>query len=842
MAIADELPRDGRTLVWLLEVSTDKFATVSYRWATTAGEYGGNAFEGRILEVGNIQRAFGQDHLPVASATSVVLDNSDFGADFLVAAATMETTGFKARYRLSLGLSDDTANTYQATVLMKTVGIFVCLDFPSREDGKVHLSLADDVLGQIADPLIPPTPNDWLDAYIAATETTGCFGAVTWPNSPQMLVDGNAPTALQFGASYGDSPHIGFPMCTFDVVRTPADFDLTFFPAGRRPYVYPILVLAARDSAALAASDITKLQGLFRKDVVGNTAAAGGRCDIPSTATFQIVGGSVTLKIWKAFRTDVLNVATGDGSTTADWRLLWIALDVGAYATWVDDGQKLVSGGSSTGAGFAGGGTGSAPITSPFPLGPGYGLLTYTTAGSAIPATPPPNACNALFTAFQAFGIQGGPGSQITDATGHTVNSWWYGNPQAILQDLIQYYSLMGATAVDTTRFTRAKLFPRDQVRGDLIVSLAKVSPGQQLNGKSEWGNGQLRKTIAEIAASTDIDLFVTLAGQVGIVSGRADFRTQTDSHAVIDEERMANVKERVPSAGQRWQPYNRVYLQREGTWFDPGNDLVGPYDEPVSIAAWGRIITKILPGKWVQRLQRRSTFFQFDQAHVSEVWGSRGLEAKVRGILEFTTDLGVLTLDLGDNFTTSWTRGGNNSAYASALWQIESMNIQPNTGLVDISAVWVGDLQTTQPFLLDSEALVVRAAVTFGQTLTCTTGSTTVVRSAGSFIADGLAAGDHLWLRDATEAATAFTRNRQIAVVSITDATHAVVADSVFGSVGAHVLADTDWTMMKSYLTYPTSSSDPANYPSGAAMYGKVSNFAKLFSDGTAANQLLDG
>jgi hypothetical protein len=211
--------------------------------------------------------------------------------------------------------------------------------------------------------------------------------------------------------------------------------------------------------------------------------------------------------------------------------------------------------------------------------------------------------------------------------------------------------------------------------------------------------------------------------------------------------------------------------------------------------------------------------------------------------MISFTTDLSILAIDLGDYFTLAWTRGGMNSAYASTLWKLETATIHPSNGSVTCTAVWMDDLVTSQPFLFDNETLIVRSAPAFGQTLTVTDGSANVDRSAGSFITDGVAAGDILRMRDTSEAAKTFFRNRDIFVASVTSATRIVVSgDLDFGTAGAHVLADTDWKIVRGATTYHTAVSDPANYPSGGAMYGKAGDATGRFSDASTSNLLKDG
>lgn len=810
MAFVDQLPKDGRALMWLLEVSTDNFSSVSYRWATHSGFVSSAFYEARIVEIGDITRGFGQDHLPVASTVDIVLDNTDFVADFLVDHATMESFTFGARFRLSIGLSDDTADTYQATILKQTVGVFVCLDFPRRDDGHVYLSLADDSIGQLSDLIVPPSPADWLAAWNATTENSACFGN-TGLQDPKPLVEWTLPTPIQFTGDFS-----AVPLCTFNVTRTPADFDTVFFPVGRRPYIYPILVLASRDDAVVTDEDVQALFGTFRTDVIeGPPEYRGSTLVIPELFTPGQNGN--TVRIWKAYKTDTISLPGPDGATY-DWKLLWIAFDVGAYAYWMDGITSI---------------TGTGVIhNKTIPAAPEFAGSSQPTNTGGL-QVPSPQRCNSYFAAFASFSVSGRPGSAITDIS-EPANE---GHPANVIQDLVSYYSVMGASAIDATRFDRVRKRSFRTVRGSVSPDGSHIdSTGQQLLStvSSAYGMGTLRRAIAEVAGTSDIDVFMTMAGKAAIVAQFADFDTQTGPFTALDEEKLANVTDRVPSAGERWAPYNRVFLTA-------GTGQLGPYDDPAAIQTWKRIIAKTLPVKWDELYQLNPNYLLGD---VSVVWATRNLEAKVRPIISFTTDVTILALELGDYFTLTWARGGNNSVYPATLFRIESMVIGAMKGTVEVSAVWMGDLQVDQPFLLDNESLALRVAGSGGRTCTVTDVSDLVDFSSGDIIADGVVNGDFLLIRDSSEAATTFFRNKMLRIVDATlGATQIQVdGDLDFGTAGSHVIAAADWSIVRSFITYPNTIDDPANYPSGSEMYGKVSDGNGQFSDSSAANKLLDG
>jgi len=195
VSFATDIEFDGRLLWWGLEVCTagDDFATVQYRWATMAGDVGANHFQERIVSMGNIQRGLGNDHLPVASTVELVIDNTDFAADFLVNRATVETSVFKARFRLLCGVDDGTTNTYQANLVTQQVGVFVCLDFPERNAASIRLSLTDDALGKLSDLLTSPTLADWRQDPNNTPDNAPWDFASPYGNELTALTDFNTP-------------------------------------------------------------------------------------------------------------------------------------------------------------------------------------------------------------------------------------------------------------------------------------------------------------------------------------------------------------------------------------------------------------------------------------------------------------------------------------------------------------------------------------------------------------------------------------------------------------------------------------------------------------------------
>lgn len=809
MAFTDLAPMTGRALWVGLDVSFDNFATVSYRWATQAAKANTFQYSRKIVAMGNLKRGLESNNFPAASTVSLAIDNTDFAADWLVNRTTVATQVLKARFKLHVGLTSDVDQGSQPELLTKVVGVFVCMDYPRRNEKAIQLNLGDDIVGLLSEVLIAPTFMDWF--YDAGTTTTNApFGPSFFSGEefePVPLVDLNIPSAIQFG--YND--FVCPPTCYMEGYRTPLDFDVAGgFGAGRRASTYPIVVLATRNLDAFTSDNVRSISGRFRKDVVSFDTTgelnvlAGKTIYIPET---YVVAGD-ELRIWKAYKTQTIS------KNGYDWKLLWIAFDVIEYQSWF------------VGA-FASNVNGKV-VNAPIPANPKF-KQKYESDPSLVGEVP-------FFTAFENFLVRGSPGSGVyAGASGSNP-----GSAVLILKDMAEYYSELGVGSTSATHFTRAALTQtNDLFRGDIVATGqgldASVAASDLPGRTSPYSANALRKAIIELSGSADLDVFITYDGKVALVAQGADFETSTTTFPTFSETRIGNVEDRIPSAGERWSPYNRVLIQtKEG--------ILGPYDSQDGMDEWGKVLTKMLQAKW---WAKPNLLWGGDLTN-SMVWQMRKVEAKVRPIISFTTDMSFVVFELGDYFLMAWSRGGSNTAHALTCWRLESITIVPSTGMCEVTAVWMEDLRTDYPYLLDNEALVVRA--THGaETLTVTDTSSTITRSAGSFITDGVAPGDIILIRDTSEDFWTFFRNRQLRVQSVTDALNLVITEVApdFGTAGAHVIATGNWTMYRGATTYPSAITDAANYPSGGLMYGKVSKIVSgsgAFSDTSAANKLLDG
>lgn len=566
-----------------------------------------------------------------------------------------------------------------------------------------------------------------------------------------------------------------------------------------------IMVCATAELSDVTAQDCVVLEAVYKNKLATFGGAAGQAQRIPDTS-----GG---LTIWAVKKSQTFS-ASG-----YSWRLFWIEFSMTNYYAWAS-------------------------------------VYPSTNAND-------PTGANGLADAIDHFNVYSLGALSSVNHPSITPN------PCDVARDLIEYYSNQRGFAggpVDATSFNRARqarlgLSAAGQLQvqySTAVASGAKAasvqatatqSPGQA--SRLGYNTGLLRQALAEVCSSFDIDVFVRFDGKAGCSARVADFAAATTTYPHVDEQRVVadSVSKRTPSADERWAYFNSAYFTVPG---GTGADELGPFrNEDAITAAGGKVVEKHLGGTWWPQLQgvlsansnawgAQQTFADVE----SRVWASRGMEAKARPVVQFDTDFTFLATDveLGDDFLFTWTRGSNSVQYSSALFRCDGMVIHPESGTVTITEVYMDDLRTQAAFLLDDENYLARVSSSVGRTATVVDGSSTVTFASGSLITDGVQAGDDLILKDATESAVAFKRNRALKIASITDATHLVVTGlnnyTDFGGGGAVAT----WEIRRSKLTYPTVVSDATHYPSGGAMYGKVCNDSDVYSDASAANELLDG
>lgn len=180
----------GVGVAYLVDVSADGFATTLKRWSTVDGFFGGaDAYDARIISVGNLSKAFGAERAFTTSTIQLTVDNVDAGADDLMAIANYAAI-LSWEFRVKVALWNPSTPTDLA---LKTLGTFSLLDAPRRSAESIRLQLQDSTSAKVREALRAPSINDWV--------------AITDGDRPQLTngnfapgIDLASPLPIRFGS------------------------------------------------------------------------------------------------------------------------------------------------------------------------------------------------------------------------------------------------------------------------------------------------------------------------------------------------------------------------------------------------------------------------------------------------------------------------------------------------------------------------------------------------------------------------------------------------------------------------------------------------------------------
>ena len=772
---AQLLAKPNVAVAYYFTVSLDGGATISYWYSTVALPYLeaiNSGAQARILEIGPLDRSFGVERGLTATAFSVTLDNTDAALDWLCDRDTWPTDTLPSLWCL-VAYVYDPQNV--ADFDTKVLGYYrPTMEAPVRTSSTITLSLSDRVLNdlQLAD---LPTVRDWIGITDAnrPAEVTAVAGQQIDPgNFPNTRFNIDLPVPLWFGSN---------PLLAQRVAKN------TY-----------VLCAVAGSAGALPINvnsiDIAECGSIPSDDTANGTAGS-----FDQRNWIDANGNAFT--VWQVRRTPDI---TKNGKT---WHLMWLDLDLtqNTYPNALT-GDRFYYINKWLTAGF-------------FEHGIEYKL--------------------DFLKDFDHYGIH------------DRLTVWAYGrcwshpdddvqwmaeglNGVDIVMDLLSNYT-RAAVTVDPTSFARLKsLRPFFRCSGG--VGRATGTRGASDQVSFAMADSELVAAVRSLCSLGDFDVFLAWDGTITATAAVSDYTSQSATLGSLSETEVdANIEERIPSTGERGEPFNRVYLVT-------GAQRFGPWDDATAIAAWQCTRVRVVDASWIM------SSYGTDGAgastiHDRPVWDVAwrylpGDTGKVRPRVKVRTWLNGLNFELGDYLQFSWSRGSIGSPYASAIFRVEAIRLDAMSGFVSLDLVWADDLRSTgnAPYVLDDETLLTRASGG-ARTCTLTTGSNTVSFSSGSLLTDGVAAGDHLIILDSTETSNAFKRNRALLISSVTDATHLVInstySSNDFGAAGPYTLST--WELRRGAL----------NYRANATVYGKVgdSTHSGKFSDNsTTAYKLLDG
>lgn len=790
MSFDTEVVKPGRGRCFRVDISLDGFSTIAYRYSDVPGALDGtNEYDPRVLSLGPVRRAFGQQRIAASSSTSLKMANADGGLDWICGCENIADAA-AARFRIYVVLYDKAADPFVFTA--KLLGEFVLSSWPAHDNVAVSLSLADDFMGKLGAGLLLPTLLDWQ--AVGDSSDNPIANDIGLPSSIGI----NTPIQLGFG----EDVMLAFP---------------TIIPFGNNgngePYEERIIVplycttdLSPVDQALVSQVIIEAYS--FNENQPGTQFLTINREFYPPDWVAQGVTPAATWLVEKS------PTITKGG---IDYQIVYLVVreDLGIFRFQNIDLTLDTSTDAVDAANLA----------------ESSWLRTFAYAnGYPVEAVDSTQQYPYVASRVTKWYVRGAPKSQITNAP--VPNGFGQSHAIDVLTDLVSVYS---SAAVDSASAARVK------AGSPFTACSGVVQPWtERANNPSVPPPPlSLRAVLTELAQSSDFDIFLNWDGEIAFSSDVYDFTTATQSGSIVEifeEELHSGVMRWVPSDGERHAPFNRVYF--EGGKPDPTTrqdiPFQGPFDVPdADISPTVRSIEVGLRQGWRPFRQ---------QALDPVQW--RSLDGVCRDRAQFSMNLGGLRLELGAYFKLTWTRGTLAGPYAATTFQCESIAYSPDGDVVEIEGVLREDSVTEHQYLLDDESLLVRTKNDVdGIVLEDGYAGAQANDSTVDFVVMGVAVGDILVVRDATQDADDFTRNRAVRISSVAQYVLALdTADTDWGFPTSGVVENADWSIVRGATTYHTAVSDPTNYPSGGDMYGKVTAADGTTSDSETGNRLISG
>lgn len=811
MSFDTEVIKQGRGRAIRVDISTDNFATILHRYSDVAGELdGSNMYSARVLEMGSVKRAFGNNRIAASSTTSLRLANADGAIDWICGRENIATAA-RARFRIYVVLYE--GGNAAAGFTAKMLGEFVLSSWPTQDNTTVDLQLADDFMGKLGAGLLLPTFADWMEVGTASNNPI-FYG----PGLPASLSI-HTPIQLSFGEDMLLAlPHV-IPVRTNgpgeayeNTVIVPL-YSTVDTSAVDQDLVRLVVVDRFRDplfdsQAQLLDPGTTRVLSVLNRNWYAGGAVDDGSAPIN---TWRVEKSPTITKNGLNFQIVYLVVATNLGDQ--HFR--------GPIAPVDDPAEQARN---------------EAYLTAfnQFADQGGYSQDAIDSAGYAY------SAKASRVVRWYARAIVG---SQVTNAPSPPASTFGISHPVDVMRDLVAVYS---SATVDTTSAARVKAGAPFSACSGVVQAWTERAN----NPNSPPPPLSLRQVLTELAQSSDFDVFINWSGLIAFSSDVWDFTTATQASSLVafPESSISSMRRWVPSNGERGAPFNRVYF--EGGKSNPSNEEDVPFQGPFDLPD-AEVPTSVM----AIEMSLRQGWRPFRQQAL-DPWKWRSVDGVTRDRIRFRTNIGGLRLELGQYFRITWTRGsqvagpynaGGDSS-TGVVFQCEAITYSPTDDVVEIEAVWRDDTSTERQYLLDDETLLVRTKPMSADLLLYTdSGYTFASTGVGlNFFTMGVQSGDILVLRDSTQAADVFSRNRAIRIDFLDDDFTLVLdtADTsgIPASPSTVTVANADWSIVRGATTYPTAVSDPTNYPSGGDMYGKTTASDGTYSNSETGNRLISG
>jgi len=787
--------KEGRGRAIRVDVSTDNFATIAYRYGDVAGELDGtNMYSSRVVEMGSVKRALGNNRIAASSTTSLTLDNADGAIDWICGRENAADAK-RARFRIYVALYE--AGVSPPTFVSKMLGEFVLSSWPRQDNATVQLQLADDFMGKLGAGLLLPTLLDWQG--VGTSSNNPFFDTVGVPQSISV----NTPIQLAFG----EDVLLAFPHLIPQGNNGNGDTyeDKLIVP------LYCTTDLSAVDQGLVSQVIVERFRIPISLDAVEDPVPV--LTTLARTVTDPVTQDDIP--VWFVEKSPTI---TKGG---LDFQVVYLVV-----RTFLDDVDLAYS---------------IQDPENPTGIIEWYAKLSALAYSGGYDA----GAVDSAGDGYAYFGSRAtkwyarlAPGSQITNPP--SIGGFGIAHAVDVMTDLVSEYS---SATVDTTSAARVKLgVPFAACSGVVQPWTERAN-----NPSNPPAPQSLRQVLTELAQSSDFDVFIDWSGNIAFCSDVWDFTTATQAASLLEvyETEISDVERWLASDGERGAPFNRVFF--EGGKSSPTTYQDVPFQGPFDLE------TADIPiSAGVIEMSLRQGWRPFRQQAL-DPWQWRGIDGVTRDRIRFRMHRGGLRLELGAYFKLTWSRGSSiggpypatTDNAPNTIFQCEGITYSPGDDVVEIEAIWRDDTQSERQYLLDDETLLVRSKGAL-------TGSATVENSTPevifggtiNLITMGVLAGDILILRDSTQAADVFSRNRALRIASVDSSTQLTIddADLDFDGTSTAVVVNADWSIVRGKTTYPTAISDPTNYASGGDIYGKATDTAGLTSDSETGNRLISG
>lgn len=795
MAWADDVVRDGIGRVLRVDVSTDGFSTVAYRYGSQAGQLNpgfADWYEDRILSAPTLRRALSQNRIATSGGCTLELSNPDGGVDWLTGHDDADTIA-KARFRLYLVLFDPAT---PSTVTARLLGEFFISGWPRQTSETVTVQLGDAMLAPLSMGAPLPSVADWSFVGTPGTNPlrAGSGNGIVSYSYPASISP-YVPVQLSFGEGWHESLPALLPYNNF---------------AGQ--VVVPLYTTT--NSAAVSASDVTELRVLAHVGVDGSEMQT---VDIPRTKSLANTSGDVVTGV------DVWTVNKSPAITKAGKTFYVVYLLVYTHLgrpSELNPANLNVAG----------------QISDPFwnyARAHGYSAEVVKWLNDAATAS-----------SFSWAPKENWPGDYVAYAG--RVTRWFFrgsslsarttsGSAQHavdVVRDLVEHYAPTGLT-VNTTTAGRVKA-------GTPVARVAGEAYRWQTYDATRPAPS-LRQIITAIAQSSDIDVFVDWDGKVSFSSDVWDYTTATQAGSLITlpESRLAQLEQWIPEQGERGAPFNRVMFsgarENPAEWWQSNVPFQGPFDlDFTGLAGHIQIASRVM------ELELRQDW-KPDALTRDDPVGNRAIDGRARSRIRCVAPIEALRVDLGDYVLLDWTSNRSWPYASPAVVQVDSIVYAMGDDTVELHGTWRGDTTAARyGYLLDDESLVERTKNASGTgELDLDNGYFNITSGTTDFTAMGVLSGDVLVVRDSSEGVTGFVRNAAFLIQAVTSSTSLELpaASGVFTGI-----INADWYIVRGAVNYPTAALYPITYPDGGEMYGKVTNSSGDYSDTTDGNRLING